>query len=556
MAFNPALLDQIAGEISRGKCVLFVGAGLSVGAGLPNWEGLLRRLINHPMIDASIRQDLEAYLAQKQFLFVGEVIKGQLNKTDYRNALRDTFKPAAGVVPQENHRLLTQLPFGAVITTNYDRLLETAFTNAGQELEMFTSVDPVPFTSIANRGNRYLLKAHGTAERPDTIILAQSDYDSIIFANPVYRDHLKSLFRNSTVLFLGFGLSDPELRLLLSQITVESNQPTGPHYALVDKKTIASPLEHDLLYRQYGIKVISYAPATNAHTEVTDFLKALVARAGQSQPPNTDTQPSSPQKTRIRIPVIVAAMNSTEADELFSGRLFEGRPELAQRQAVFTQLQQIVAGDSRFQDVQQRYGAKREDWRPPNQKIPWMGWNNQHEDRTIAEIVTEVMTRLDSETVAFEPKFVSEEFFSTDVAIRYAARENLNIGEDNMPIGAVVIVDAISLFFDRLWTGLSGLLGNPLNYMFVHSAIGFNTHPLNQLLGESFFRLPELQTAVYGYIEKLEMRYEMMAGDPLTLRRWLTVVLPDITTPRSNPNNKPFGSSGSTDSIQSLIFRR
>jgi len=29
-------------QIDNGKCVLFIGAGLSIGAGLPSWDDLIR----------------------------------------------------------------------------------------------------------------------------------------------------------------------------------------------------------------------------------------------------------------------------------------------------------------------------------------------------------------------------------------------------------------------------------------------------------------------------------------------------------------------------------
>ena len=41
-----AELHAIAQYVRQGRCALFVGAGLSAGAGLPTWEALMKRLVN------------------------------------------------------------------------------------------------------------------------------------------------------------------------------------------------------------------------------------------------------------------------------------------------------------------------------------------------------------------------------------------------------------------------------------------------------------------------------------------------------------------------------
>jgi hypothetical protein len=54
----------------------------------------------------------------------------------------------------------------------------------------------------------FVLKAHGTIERPETIVLTEKDYATLIHNSPGYRTFLKALFLDRTVLFLGFGLNE------------------------------------------------------------------------------------------------------------------------------------------------------------------------------------------------------------------------------------------------------------------------------------------------------------------------------------------------------------
>ena len=42
----PQIPQRLVGKLRDGSCVLFVGAGLSKGAGLPDWQELLKRMVN------------------------------------------------------------------------------------------------------------------------------------------------------------------------------------------------------------------------------------------------------------------------------------------------------------------------------------------------------------------------------------------------------------------------------------------------------------------------------------------------------------------------------
>jgi len=60
----------------------------------------------------------------------------------------------------------------------------------------------------------YVLKVHGTIDQIDTIILGRSDYREVMHRSPAYQHHLATLFSTKTILFLGFGLTDPDLLML------------------------------------------------------------------------------------------------------------------------------------------------------------------------------------------------------------------------------------------------------------------------------------------------------------------------------------------------------
>jgi hypothetical protein len=123
----------------------------------------------------------------------------------------------------------------------------------------------------------FVLKAHGTIERPETIVLTEKDYATLIHNSPGYRTFLKALFLDRTVLFLGFGLNDPELRLLLEELREIFDGHTPHHYALLDVSG-TTETEQKNFEAHYGVRIIPYLPSATDHPEVIEFLQEIIAK--------------------------------------------------------------------------------------------------------------------------------------------------------------------------------------------------------------------------------------------------------------------------------------
>ena len=108
------LVDQIA----RGKGVVFVGAGLSQGAGLPGWPALLRQMLDwserHGR-ELADREELERYIDNGELLLVAEEMRERLGKDDFRRFMAEIFRKP-GLKPTAAQMLLPQIPFAAALT--------------------------------------------------------------------------------------------------------------------------------------------------------------------------------------------------------------------------------------------------------------------------------------------------------------------------------------------------------------------------------------------------------------------------------------------------------
>jgi hypothetical protein len=127
--------------------VLFLGAGVSVGAGLPMWDTLLEELA------AEARMTAEEVGALRRFdaLDRARIIDGRLGGHQINDAVARRFRRYHHSL---THALLAALPVEEAVTTNYDQLFELASGAVGEHVAVLPHAPRLDAT-------RWLLKMHG-----------------------------------------------------------------------------------------------------------------------------------------------------------------------------------------------------------------------------------------------------------------------------------------------------------------------------------------------------------------------------------------------------------
>lgn len=281
------LIEQIA----KGKCVVFVGAGLSMGAGLPSWSALLRKMMTwaeNSGVKLEARAELDGYIDEGKLLMVAEEMLERLGKDRFRQFMEEVFQNPE-LQPTDAHKLITQIPFSAALTTNYDKLLESAY-----ELDVvppvFTHTQHAELSGALRSDKFHLVKLHGTIDDIETIILARSGYRNLMNDRPAYHTYLTTILSTKTILFLGFSLTDPDPMEHLDELMEIFKGYTGTHYALMSD---IKPIEQSHFHKGYNIQIIPYISSTPDHPEVTAFLSELAARAAESENIEVKTKKSS-----------------------------------------------------------------------------------------------------------------------------------------------------------------------------------------------------------------------------------------------------------------------
>jgi hypothetical protein len=213
-----------------------------MNAGLPGWGDLLRRIAEtKDAQEAGVRaEDLDqlpdvldraTYLARR----LSVPASGRREQAaDGEARLRAL---ACELVARDRHHyalmhaLLAALPVTQAVTTNYDRLFETAWeaaaarnpaqlqaashTAAGAGPDVVPAVTSVIPTSVRPDADRWLLKMHGCVTRPDSVVLTRESYIRYDYQWAALEGILQAALITQHMAFVGFSLTDGNfLRIL------------------------------------------------------------------------------------------------------------------------------------------------------------------------------------------------------------------------------------------------------------------------------------------------------------------------------------------------------
>ena len=258
----PALLIS---NIQQGRVVLFFGAGASKGA--KNGSGneppdgrQLAKLLSEKFLDGNFNDWPLATVAAMSASEAGNLFEVQ----DYIKDIFDQFEPA------DFHLKLPIFKWKALITVNYDRIIEKAFLKQeqrSQELVVFISNDDRVETTMAAKPNPLqLIKLHGciTQTHNDSLplILTTEQYVTHRKSREALYNRVSSLGYEFPIVFVGHGMEDSDLwQLLLNFADMGEGRPT--YYAV--SPNIPSELE-----RLWGKKNITAIRGT-----FQQFLLAL-----------------------------------------------------------------------------------------------------------------------------------------------------------------------------------------------------------------------------------------------------------------------------------------
>lgn len=99
-----------------------------------------------------------------------------------------------------------------IITTNFDRFLEHLFP----EHVAYVGQNQLLFNQSYGVGEIY--KIHGCVSDPETLVLTEADYTAYRKRNAYLSAKLMTIFLEHPIVFLGYSITDPNIRMIFSDI--------------------------------------------------------------------------------------------------------------------------------------------------------------------------------------------------------------------------------------------------------------------------------------------------------------------------------------------------
>lgn len=254
---------ELVEAIRNRNAVLFVGAGVSMGVGLPSWGQLVAKMGSDLGYDENVFKTFGDYPALAEFYHLRKGSLGPLRSWMDRTWHKDETK----IEKSKVHQLIVDLAFPFIYTTNYDRYLELAFDLHKKEYSKIVSVGDMPNIKPSVT---QIIKFHGDFDDDTSLIMTESHYYERLSLESPLDIKLRSDTLGRTILFIGYSLTDINIRYLLYKLnklwrssTLQKFQPKS--YLFSAKPNV---IQEDVL-RARNIEMIS--------SEIDDPGAALVS---------------------------------------------------------------------------------------------------------------------------------------------------------------------------------------------------------------------------------------------------------------------------------------
>lgn len=222
--------DRLVQELEDDRVVIFCGAGISMGAGLPSYTGLVEHCYNELGVPLPKKRSIEwqwpdrmlGALESRFPVEMRRVVAGRLDRDPTDIEMHRAILNLAGLRGGNGIRL---------VTTNYDTFFEHAQSGLilGQDYHS-GPVLPIPRNDriVSWKSIVYL---HGrlasATEANDHLVLTSADFGRAYLTDAWAARFVARLFSEFTVLFIGYSLNDPVLRYMTDAFAAEEISSRG-----------------------------------------------------------------------------------------------------------------------------------------------------------------------------------------------------------------------------------------------------------------------------------------------------------------------------------------
>jgi hypothetical protein len=321
---DPEIIKEIKKAIDSKNCIIVVGSGLSTLASTddgripPKRDELLKHIVkwcfNDSLMDENFSKDLYAAIDSFHLHDAAKEIEELLNdKYLLQRCIRDVTLCSDAKIC-DVHCLLARIPFRAYFTTNYDKLIETAYSHVkGIDLPRFYTHSIKDIFTYYQQNKPFIVKLNGDIDDPDSIFLVERSQEK---PNDLYIENKDGLIwmisKAASLLFIGYDWEDPDINYLLNKISKRSGQ-RNPHWIMAQEGHFPS-FKARSIFNDKGISIIQY---NDTQLSLIDFLEKLGSTSPVGRIPGFETTNVTSELMRQTKPGIEIFCSYTHKDEDF-----------------------------------------------------------------------------------------------------------------------------------------------------------------------------------------------------------------------------------------------
>lgn len=212
-------LENIVQALRNNRLSVFAGAGLSAESGYVNWKQLISPMCDY--LGLNINTDLT---------MIAQYYENECTRDGLNRAIFNEFSKVP--MQNDNMEILASLPIDTYWTTNYDSIIEDTLRRNDKIVDVI--VEQVQYKNYTPGRDAVVYKMHGDKSNPDKAVITKTDYEVYDTYRTVFSKGLVMELIKKTVLFIGFGFSDPNLDRIISIVRHTFEQYSPPnHYCFM-----------------------------------------------------------------------------------------------------------------------------------------------------------------------------------------------------------------------------------------------------------------------------------------------------------------------------------
>lgn len=288
-ADGPNIPDELLEAHDQGTVVFLCGAGVSYRAGMPDFLGLAKHVVEElgAPEDAESRTLLAWWdrdtpaAARPPLDQIFNLLQQEYTKSKIDDLIAERLRTKPGT-DMTAHKIVLRLSRGydgkpRLVTTNFDLLFEQA---AGQELT--THVPPTLPDLAAEHSLSGIVYPHGRinpeigqGEGRQEFVVSSADFGWAYLAQGWATRFMRDLLDRYRVVLFGYSANDPPVRYLLQGLHTRRRGQRARLFAFDN----GAEAEVGQQWRDSGVRAIAYSATDAEHSVLWDTLSAWADRA-------------------------------------------------------------------------------------------------------------------------------------------------------------------------------------------------------------------------------------------------------------------------------------